>query len=90
MNALPLPDIATQASHQTLPLDWVGMRGIAIPIVLNGQHCSAKADAGVSLDDGDARGIHMSRLYLALESLEQQALTPARLSQVLQYFLRTH
>ncbi|MBK5517034.1 GTP cyclohydrolase FolE2 [Pseudomonas sp. TH10] len=90
MNALPLPDIATQASHQTLPLDWVGMRGIAIPIVLNGQHCSAKADAGVSLDDGDARGIHMSRLYLALESLEQQALTPARLSQVLQCFLRTH
>ena len=32
---------------------------------------------GVSLDDGEARGIHMSRLYLALEMLEQETLSPA-------------
>jgi GTP cyclohydrolase I len=51
---------------------------------------SAKADAGVSLDDGEARGIHMSRLYLALEMLEQENLTPALLRRVLQSFLETH
>ena len=90
MNALTLPDIAAQASRQALPLEWVGMCGIALPILFNGQRLSAKADAGVSLDDGEARGIHMSRLYLALEMLEQENLTPALLRRVLQRFLDTH
>ena len=90
MNALTLPDIAAQASRQALPLEWVGMCGIALPVLFDGQRLSAKADAGVSLDDGEARGIHMSRLYLALEMLEQENLTPALLRQVLQSFLKTH
>ena len=90
MNALTLPDIAAQASRQALPLDWVGMRGIALPILIDGQHLTATADAGVSLDDGTARGIHMSRLYLALEMLDQQPLTSALLRNVLQRFLDTH
>jgi GTP cyclohydrolase I len=90
MNALTLPDIAAQASRQALPLDWVGMCGIALPVLLDGQRLSAKADAGVSLDDGEARGIHMSRLYLALEMLEQENLSPALLRRVLQNFLETH
>jgi GTP cyclohydrolase I len=58
--------------------------------LFDGQRLSAKADAGVSLDDGEARGIHMSRLYLALEMLEQENLTPALLRRVLQSFLETH
>ena len=90
MNALTLPDIAAQASRQALPLDWVGMCGIALPILIDGQHLTATADAGVSLDDGTARGIHMSRLYLALEMLDQQPLTSALLRNVLQRFLDTH
>jgi GTP cyclohydrolase I len=90
MNALTLPDIAAQASRQALPLDWVGMCGVALPVLFDGQRLSAKADAGVSLDDGKARGIHMSRLYLALEMLEQENLTPALLRRVLQSFLETH
>ena len=90
MNALTLPDIAAQPSRQALPLDWVGMCGIALPILLDGKRLSATADAGVSLDDGEARGIHMSRLYLALEMLEQQDLQPALLLQVLQRFLDSH
>ena len=90
MNALTLPDIAAQASRQALPLEWVGMCGIALPVLFDGQRLSAKADAGVSLDDGEARGIHMSRLYLALEILEQERLTPALLRRVLQRFLDTH
>jgi len=90
MNALTLPDIAVQASRQALPLEWVGMCGIALPVLFDGQPVSAKADAGVSLDDGNARGIHMSRLYLALEMLEQDNLKPALLRRVLQRFLDSH
>ncbi len=90
MNSLTLPDIATQAARQALPLDWVGMCGIALPVLLGGQRLSAKADAGVSLDDGEARGIHMSRLYLALAALERQDLSPSLLRQVLKEFLISH
>ncbi|RON51030.1 GTP cyclohydrolase FolE2 [Pseudomonas frederiksbergensis] len=90
MNALTLPDIAAQASRQALPLEWVGMCGIALPVLFDGQRLSAKADAGVSLDDGEARGIHMSRLYLALETLERENLTPGLLRRVLQHFLDSH
>lgn len=90
MNALTLPDVAAQAARQALPLEWVGMCGIALPVFIEGQRLAAKADAGVSLDDGDARGIHMSRLYLGLEALEQQNLSPALLRQVLQRFLDSH
>ncbi|WP_223472499.1 MULTISPECIES: GTP cyclohydrolase FolE2 [unclassified Pseudomonas] len=90
MNALTLPDIAAQASRQTLPLDWVGMCGIATPVLIDGQRLSAMADAGVSLDDGEARGIHMSRLYLALELLEETTLSPALLRRILQQFLDSH
>jgi GTP cyclohydrolase I len=90
MNALTLPDIAAQASRQALPLDWVGMCGIALPVLFDGQRLSATADAGVSLDDGEARGIHMSRLYLALEMLEQENLTPTLLRRILQSFLDSH
>ena len=90
MNALTLPDIAAQASRQALPLEWVGMCGIALPILIDGQRLNARADAGVSLDDGEARGIHMSRLYLALEMLERENLTPALLRRVLQRFMDSH
>jgi len=85
-----LPDIATQPQEHTAPLDWVGMCGIALPIQLDGGHVSAMADAGVSLRDGTARGIHMSRLYLALESLEQQPLTPLAIRRLLADFLASH
>ena len=90
MNALTLPDIAAQAARQALPLEWVGMCGIALPVLFDGQRLVATADAGVSLDDGEARGIHMSRLYLALEQLEQETLSPAVLKRVLQRFLDSH
>ncbi|WHS63316.1 GTP cyclohydrolase FolE2 [Pseudomonas sp. G2-4] len=90
MNALTLPDVAAQVSRQALPLDWVGMCGIATPVLIDGQRLSAIADAGVSLDDGDARGIHMSRLYLALEMLEETPLSPMLLRRLLQQFLDSH
>lgn len=92
MNALtlPLPDVAAQASRQALPLDWVGMHGVAVPVLIQGQRLSATAEAGVSLDDEQARGIHMSRLYLALEMLETETLSPPLLQRILQQFLDSH
>jgi GTP cyclohydrolase I len=90
MNALTLPDIAAQASRQALPLEWVGMCGIALPVLLEHQRLPATVDAGVSLDNGNARGIHMSRLYTALEMFELAPLSPDLIRQVLLDFLSSH
>ncbi|PSS57340.1 GTP cyclohydrolase FolE2 [Pseudomonas sp. BBP2017] len=90
MTALTLPDIAAHAIHSALPLDWVGMCNIALPVLFDGSMLRASADAGVSLDDGSSRGIHMSRLYLALEVFEQQPLTTLLIHQVLDTFLESH
>ena len=90
MTQLQLPDIAAQPQEYTLPLNWVGMCGIALPVQFEGRTAAAKVDAGVSLVDGSSRGIHMSRLYLALESLENQPLTPLAIRQLLSGFLSSH
>ncbi|WP_271409884.1 GTP cyclohydrolase FolE2 [Pseudomonas sp. Q1-7] len=90
MNAIHLPDVAAQTATLNLPLDWVGMCDIAQSLTLEGQRISARADAGVSLDDAGARGIHMSRLYLALAELEQEELSADLLRQVLARFLDSH
>ncbi len=90
MNSMKMPDIAAEALRENVPLEWVGMQGIALPIILQGKPLSAKADAGVSLDDGEARGIHMSRLYLALDALERNELSPSLLRRVLRQFLDSH
>lgn len=90
MKLATLPDVAAQNAHETLQLDWVGMCGIALPVLIDDQRVQAKVDAGVSLDDGASRGIHMSRLFLALEMLETETLTPGLLCQLLQRFLDTH
>ena len=68
-----LPDIASGQSPLTqLPLRWVGMEAIAIPLKIQNskEHLAsvnAKADVFVSLDIPQAKGIHMSRLYLKLK-----------------------
>ncbi len=90
MTPLNLPDIASQNTPQSVPLEWVGMCNVALPILINGQRLSATADAGVSLDDPEARGIHMSRLYLALEALESEELSTLLFKKVLQQFLASH
>ncbi|PJI48111.1 MAG: GTP cyclohydrolase I FolE2 [Pseudomonas sp.] len=89
MTAL-LPDIACQSTRLPISLDWVGMQGIAVPLRIAGERIAAFADAGVSLDEAEARGIHMSRLYLALEVLTEEELSSELLHQVLRQFLRSH
>lgn len=86
---MTLPDVTSkQLTTASLPLKWVGMEGIALPITLVDQpnsSLSAKANVFVSLDKADAKGIHMSRLYLKLkESLTNEPLTMDALATLLQ------
>ena len=85
-----LPDVADHAVPLARALDWVGMEGIALPVRISdgagGQlQVAANIDLSVNLVNPDARGIHMSRLYLQLqEGLAREAITPAGLRQLLQ------
>lgn len=70
-----LPDITSETKTESpAALNWVGMEEIAVPIMINlqdGQHqtTSAKSNIFVSLDNSDAKGIHMSRLYTVINQL---------------------
>ncbi|AOT06950.1 GTP cyclohydrolase FolE2 [Pseudoalteromonas luteoviolacea] len=92
-----MPDIANSAAAlKTGTLDWVGMGDIELPFQfaskgLNDIPVTAKADTYVSLDKPDAKGIHMSRLYLALDKLScEQSLSPETLTALLDQFITTH
>jgi len=85
-----LPDITSgQNAVSQLPLRWVGMEAIAIvlKIPVSDQEITsinAKADVFVSLDIPQAKGIHMSRLYLKLkESFTDHPLNNNTLSELL-------
>lgn len=83
-----LPDVAGETAIAARALDWVGMQRIALPLRLSGGggvQVAASADIGVDLTKPEARGIHMSRLYLRLQdALAAEALTPAGLRRTLQ------
>jgi GTP cyclohydrolase I len=72
-DAPPLPDVAEDTVARVGgTLDRVGMAGIEVGLRLrqaDGQLIltPAKATAQISLDDPDAKGIHMSRLFLTLQ-----------------------
>lgn len=91
-----LPDVAEHSSDaHGLRLDWVGMAQIALPLLVKDQgkalrSVNAKVQSYVSLDDASAKGIHMSRLYLALDLLAEQAIGPAELRELLAQFLLSH
>jgi GTP cyclohydrolase I len=92
----PLPDVASHEHATTLlPLDWVGMRGIDIPLNLDQagvQHpVHALADLQVDLPAPHIKGIHMSRLYTLLDHFaEHQAVSPASLSALLKLMVSSH
>ena len=95
--ARTLPDVAADAQTELAgALDWVGMDEIEMPVLVAGadgqtQRVSARVAAFVDLARADARGIHMSRLYLHLDRhLSAEALTPASLRRVLRDFLESH
>lgn len=93
MNASQLPDISSAPflHTHTYPLDWVGMENIALPIQIQNTLCASKVNAYVSLDDPQAKGIHMSRLYTRLLELHSLPdLTLNHIYQTLQDFLASH
>lgn len=92
-----LPDVATEVRPGLGGrLDRVGMDEIEMPVLIAGadgtaQRVSARVAAFVDLRDAEARGIHMSRLYLHLDRhLSAEALTPCTLRRVLRDFLDSH
>lgn len=90
MSSPLLSDVAVHPAARSGRLTRVGMERITLPLVLAGHPLSARVNAGVSLDDPGARGIHMSRLYLQLADLAGHDLTPARIHAVLAGFLASH
>lgn len=92
-----MPDIAIEAAAAVEgTLDWVGMRDIELPVDLAVEggvapRASARVTAYVNLIQPEARGIHMSRLYLEVDRiLTEQALTPAVVASLLAQFLESH
>lgn len=90
-----LPDIASdRAPSHINALDWVGMDAIELPIrVVDGDadlRVAARVSAEVDLRAGATRGIHMSRLYLALDAAVVEPLSPAMLHALLHEFLASH
>ncbi|AHF00681.1 GTP cyclohydrolase [Thiomicrospira aerophila AL3] len=91
-----MPDIACQPHSIPQPkLNWVGMSGIELPILINSAHSpirlSSTTQAYVNLVDPTSKGIHMSRLYLLLDQMAtEQTLTPARVKTILEKFVSSH
>jgi len=98
--ALPgnvMPDIAKQP--HTGPkgtLNWVGMSAIELPVIVmdssgHRNQTLARVQAYVNLTNPDSKGIHMSRLYLALDSmLGMSELSPGVLHQIVSQFVDSH
>lgn len=91
-----MPDIASEAAPRSSGvLAKVGMTDIEIPVLVPSPQgmmlVPGKADAFVSLDQADAKGIHMSRLFLELTStLESKPCDADSLRHILGLFLNSH
>ena len=91
-----MPDVAGRAvGHAEGTLDWVGMGDIRQPIEIRDGDSRRAADARVqvyvNLADAQAKGIHMSRLYLILDlHATTRALTTAGLKLLLKSLLESH
>ena len=94
---MAMPDIANSAQAQTEgTLDRVGMSNIELPLMIQTDDCapqqvSASAELFVNLGDPQAKGIHMSRLYLQLDQLSTESeLTLQTLTTLLEGFIESH
>lgn len=90
-----MPDVANVPLSNPLgTLNWVGMSEIELPVVLqDGEQMLrslARVQAYVNLADPASKGIHMSRLYLMLDKMSDQPLTPASMSAMLAEFVHSH
>ena len=96
MNAI-LPDVSlTETAPKLSPLEWVGMKGIVLPITVtehgDKRELQARADLQVDLPAPHVKGIHMSRLYRLLNSGlgSGETLTIASIEDLLVGMVETH
>ena len=91
-----MPDIAAREyQHPQGTLDWVGMSNVEVPLQVSDggatRMVAAKSQIYVNLEDPQAKGIHMSRLYLMLDaSAGAHAMTPAVMEALLGDVLSSH
>jgi GTP cyclohydrolase I len=92
-----MPDIAHHTTAQTEgTLNWVGMSNIEMPIMVaskgeSERMVSAHVDAFVNLKEAQAKGIHMSRLYLLIDELSTtNVLNYQTLVTLLDGFIHSH
>ena len=92
-----MPDVASEWRPEVSgDLQRVGMSGIELVIRWQDQsgevmRLPAHADAYVSLNDDATKGIHMSRLFLALvQRLEQETLDADSMRSICRDFLESH
>ena len=97
-----LPDVASaHATPIALSLNWVGMDQIDLPLsVVTREHADtdistsnvdARVNCYVSLDNEQAKGIHMSRLYRSVNRhAQQQAFTPRIAHELLNDMIASH
>lgn len=92
-----MPDIAKDVRPAVAgALDWVGMGDIEVPVRIADADGSvmqvpARVTAYVNLNNAEARGIHMSRLYLLVDRLlGSETLSPCAVRRVLKEFLASH
>ena len=94
----PLPDVAALQlpTDNQDSLDWVGMKQISLPLMINDRDIgcfstSALVQCYVNLSQDGSKGIHMSRLYLALmQFAESGTVTFSRLQQLMEQLLDSH
>lgn len=89
-----LPDVASSKENAwAVPINWVGMNDIELPVLDRDDtghvyQVPARVSVQVSLDKGDQRGIHMSRLYTLLrDRLSSEAIDYSHLEQLLKDLL---
>ncbi|WP_299876252.1 GTP cyclohydrolase FolE2 [uncultured Cocleimonas sp.] len=92
-NSCNLPDVTNEPhSGPNATLNWVGMSEIELPVhMLTGKgkeiQTVASVQAYVNLIDPESKGIHMSRLYLAVDQiLSDHTITPDLLHTVVEQF----
>ena len=91
-----MPDVAMrELQNPQGALDWVGMSDVHQPLKIRDGHeereVQARVQIYVNLDDTQAKGIHMSRLYVILdEHSSTRPLTVAGLKLLLSSLLESH
>lgn len=87
-----IPDVAKNTVNDKIPLDEVGMNEVFIPLKVSTSdqiwELGARARIAINLSQPEARGIHMSRLYLrSHEMLTKSPLSHQMIREVLSSFI---